>query len=361
MSVYFSLLFLIVLIHLLPLNNQKTYNLKLLISFLLIFIFGAIRVDFGADYYSYEKIFEGIHNQNFVNSGLTTELGFQWLCILSPSYRVLLVLLTGLMSISYFFLFKKYVQRKYAIFAFILLFICTYSLIGQLTGIRNAIVINILMLSIPFLVNRKIIPFFLIIITGAFFHTSSLLMLPLYFIITPGILSIRKSIGVFLFLIIFTIFIRSEYGIKIMMGITLLFFDRYEIYVMNENINSEFSLGLILYWILIFIFIIITLFILTKLKLKEENNERVILKLSLCFWVVFLIGSFGLSSRLYFFFAPFLIVASTIIAKKLISNTLRYSYLFLLLFYFSFYFFNDWIQNENFDQYFREYHNILGL
>ena len=191
MTVYFTLYFAIVLIYLVPF--KISFNSKLFISFLLIFIYGAFRIDYGSDYSGYEKFFDDFHSQKLMDIDSKYEVGYQLLNMILPSYRMVIIVLTALLSISYYSLFKKYIIRKYIILAFSILFICTFSLIGQLTGLRNAIAINIFMLSITFIIDRKILYYFLMILLGSLFHTSALFMLPLYFITTPNIVTEKSK------------------------------------------------------------------------------------------------------------------------------------------------------------------------
>ena len=163
-----------------------------------------------------------------------------------------------------------------------------------------------------------------------------------------------------LLLILFTIIIRSNFGTIFISDFTSLLFSKYETYLTDEKLVSNFGVGLILTWILVFYNIAVILFVLSKLK-QQDHEELVILKLAVLFWVISLIGAIGLSSRFYFYFIPFLIVASTIIAKKTEKNIyVNYSYIFLIVFYFLYYFITVWTKSDNFNLYFRDYHTIFS-
>ena len=92
-------------------------------------------------------------------------------------------------------LFKK--ESRYYVLAFIAYYV--YGGLGMDVNLmRNAKSIMLFLLSIPYLQNKKFFPYLLINLLGVTFHTSSLLYIPLYFLLNKRL---SKKIYLWIFLI----------------------------------------------------------------------------------------------------------------------------------------------------------------
>ena len=356
MNIFFLLLFVIIVLNLvIPSDNQRAHNLGLVFSFALIFIYGALRVNYGSDYQAYENIYFNINSGMYDNKN-NWEIGFIFLNQIVPSYRVLIIVLTLFFCICQYILFKKYIPASYTILSFILLFLITYYLIGNLTGIRNSVSICMLILSLPFLIKRQFIPFIIFIFLGSLFHTSSLFMLPIYFYATPKKWTSKNVVFFIIILAGLAIFARTSLGFETLLSLTEGdTFERYQEYLDEESIDIQLSIFTVIAMIFAALFIFFTSYFIQK----RENTpaQNVILKLSLLFWAVCFFPNIGLSSRFFFYFAPFLTVSISIILSK-IDFQLRVILTIIVLLFFSARFYN-WTQNQKFELYFREYHSII--
>ena len=146
MNIYWLVAILTLLLNrMLPSKTNKEYLINLLVSFLPLFIYGAIRVNYGNDYSSYEYFFEKFHVSGaFVgDSDEHAEVGFQYLCYIMPSFRSMLVLSAGLLYSSWVLFLYKNISAKWVWLAIILIFLMPEkNVFGVLEGIRNGMGIS---------------------------------------------------------------------------------------------------------------------------------------------------------------------------------------------------------------------------
>lgn len=105
--------------------------------------------------------------------------------------------------ICLYFLFRKY--TKYSVLTFALFF-CIQGLFLEVDLLRNMKSILLFMFSLKYLQEKKLIPYLLLNIIGVSFHASSILYLPLYFLLDRDY---NKKIILFLFLLGSIIYIGS--------------------------------------------------------------------------------------------------------------------------------------------------------
>jgi hypothetical protein len=342
MIIYWFLFSVIIILQFIPTTTNRGNKSKLIVSFLLMFIYMAIRGGFANDYEAYEEIFMESHKFKFNEvSGGNIEHGFLILNKILPSYRVLLVLLSAFTCYTYYILFHKYILPKYYSLGFALMAISGgYMLFFQMSGLRNAIAINILALSIPFVKDRKIIPYLGLMALAYFFHNSILLFMPLvYFVSTPRA-SKSRDIVVWALASLFFIAISTTSLIDNISPLVNLYFDKYAVYTEDAKAFKTGS-SLILY--LYVVIMIVLTFILSKDILLE--NDNIILKNSLLFILALLLGS--LNFRMSQYFAPYLVVATAVVMSRVKNPVLKYTYLIcnVIFLLYSFYIFTE-------DQYF---------
>lgn len=187
MKAYYLVFVLTLLISLLYyVKTDKQWRWKLFWTFLPLFIFGAIRVNFGNDYNSYEEIFDGIHSlrQFQFNHEAHAEIGYQLLNWVMPSFRLLLVLNAFLLSLSFAVFSYHNIPKKYLWLAVVLLFLNPEkNIYGSLVGMRTGLCVSSFLLGFVWVQRRKWLPFFTLIAVMSTIHTSTLLFLPIaYFV-----------------------------------------------------------------------------------------------------------------------------------------------------------------------------------
>ena len=94
----------------------------LILSLALLFLFVAFREGFTPDYYNYEDVFNLYHNNIETDDSYGDEIGFQMLCMILPSYRMLLVIHTLLYCVCAFVAIATFVPKDKYHIAFVAMF-----------------------------------------------------------------------------------------------------------------------------------------------------------------------------------------------------------------------------------------------
>jgi hypothetical protein len=158
-------------------------------TFIILLIFIGLRGFVYTDWVNYYPFYEElptIWDSNFLSifSSTRVELGFVLYRIIIKSifsnYFIWIFICSLLDLLCLSFLFLRY-SNSY-ILSFILFF-CFYGLNMEFNLLRNIKAILLFLLSIESLLNRKMIRYTLLNLIGISFHYSSLLFLPLYFIL----------------------------------------------------------------------------------------------------------------------------------------------------------------------------------
>ena len=130
--------------------NSKKY---LFLSFLILFIYLAIRYDFGSDYMTYYSMFKIINDSswreihylsNLENIGETTEFGFIYFNkILSTfsDFFFLIAVQSFVLCFVYFNLIKRFVINKFVWLAFFILIFNVNLLVRDISGLRQGFAI----------------------------------------------------------------------------------------------------------------------------------------------------------------------------------------------------------------------------
>lgn len=351
MTTYWSIALLTILINLFPAKTQKHYSVRLFVSLIPLFLFGALRVDFGLDYESYEDFFNSVKFYGFSVID-RTEIGYYYLNRLLPSFRSLLVIQTLLVCTAYYYLFKWYVPAKYAWLGFILLFLSgPFTIFFMLSGIRNAISISILILSSHFLHNRKIIPFAVLIFIAYFFHNSVIFMAPIAYLVANNKQITLKWIVVWVLVMMF-LFVASSTIVLYYIDLFIAnYFDRYITYIEQAKYLQK-GAGLLSSSFSIFLSILLMYFFKNK---RLSNKQSMIVKLSLLFLISHVLGP--LNIRMSQYFVSFFIVGSIIVMYWNINKFLKIVY-FISIFAYLIYSLIIWFNNPLFT--YNTYKSILS-
>ncbi|TLU85994.1 MAG: EpsG family protein [Chlorobium sp.] len=355
MIIYYIIFAIIIIYNIIPASNEKRARYKMLISLFIVFIYASIRSDYGLDYWEYMDYFNNCHDSNNYSNSMYQggiELGYYWLNKILPTHRVLLIILSAFTCYTYYWLFRKFVPSDYYWFGYLLLAISGgYIFFFQLSGLRNAIAINIMTLSTPLIRDRKIIIYLLYTVIAYFFHNSAIFFMPLaYFIATPSNLKnkdiILWSIGMVLLLLSAT-----SNLIDIIAPYINTYFNKYMLYIEKASVlNHENTIYLYIFTILMFI---MSLIIMKKVNLSDIEN--VILKLSNLFFVSLLLGV--INFRMSQYYAPYLLVSSIIILSRVKNPLLKYSFIGCVLIFFTYSFIVIFMGSEYYS--YDQYHTIL--
>jgi hypothetical protein len=343
MKIYWALFGTILLIQIFPLYSKKIGNIKLLLSFFLIFIYGAIRVDFGRDYKYYESLFYAIKVLYVNYSTLNIEPGFYYLNLIIPSHRGLLILLSAFTAFTYYWLFKRYIPYNYHWLGFCLMALAgDKTLFFQLSGLRNAIALNIMAFSIKFIEDRKLMIYGIFCLIAYSFHRSAILIMPVtYFLAKPEKFKL-KDIIIWTSVILTLAIARESLLISFLSPIINNFFNKYQLYL-DFAMLQMYERSIFMY---IFVFVI-SLFLFFVLNLDRlQKTEYVMFRLSLLYLIAILMGSVDIRTSQYF--VPFFLVGTIMFVGHVRDGAIRLFYIGLILLYLAYSFFHVFMGNINF-------------
>jgi|GEM_PF-1975532 len=137
------------------------------------------------DLWSYANRFQEAASMSFANFSdafRTNEYAFNYfswiVSLVTHDFRLFLVIYNIILLTIYYYTFKKYsVNVPLAIICMIL---TVY--FQSIFVLRQHLAISILLLSLPFIINKKLIPYLLICVLAFNIHISAIAWLPVYFI-----------------------------------------------------------------------------------------------------------------------------------------------------------------------------------
>lgn len=182
--IYFALILLLFLLSFLnQIDLEKRFILILeFFVFALFLLFGGLRYKVGADWDSYEVLFNGVSSIEEVVKSREEKL------YMMSNFLIKIIFDNYSFFVFVFFLIafvlKFNVIKLYSKDVFLSLMIYVYGvlLIYDFNGIRQGMAMSFIMLSIPFILNKSFVRFSLLIIIACFFHISAIVFLPFYFL-----------------------------------------------------------------------------------------------------------------------------------------------------------------------------------
>lgn len=303
--IYYCLIIILSLFSFLRYTNIKRSYITVFvfISFIFLITLGGLRFEVGADWVPYEILFNNMSSWYDVFNAREEKLYMIISYILKLLYNNYSFYIFIFFTIS--FSIKYYIIQKYSpdIFLSLIVYLFGTFLIYDVNGIRQGMAMAFVMLSIPSILNRKIIPFIILILTATFFHISALIFFPVYFLSRINISN--KAMGLFLVGCI-GIAIPIRYFLENSAIIQLIFatetFRHYSIYsnsavyAVNTPILS-IALFQRLFIFLLFIFTYKDININSKVKLLFRNGYFISI-------IIFLFLSFNgqFAARLSFYY-----------------------------------------------------------
>ena len=335
-------------------GSLTKHSRGLLYSVISVFVFLAIRYDFGNDYMAY---FERFHEINqyysfsldmFLIKG--NEFGWVYLNhIFKPfGFFGMQIFLAGFSCYILYRFIEKYVHQKHYWFAMFIYIFQPYNMLVLSSAMRQAVVVSLFLLATDYLIQKKPIRYISIILFGSLFHTTSLFLLPLVFL---SYVKIKPKIGyIFLLTLITFLFIYfGDYIFNLSSQLILQYFeDEYSRYLKidssNVGVGIGFAINTIIYIILFYNF--------KKTKIPWQVLIFNIIVLSFLF--VPLSISIPLVSRINFYFTPFLMIGYPLALKNMKKQTSKLVFvglIFISTIYQFFHFFNSLTWIEKFYEY----------
>lgn len=302
--IYYWILLLLILFLTQTGENPTSRNRALLLSVFSFFLFFAFRVGFTPDYYNYEVGFPALHSGRLDVEG-RTELGFQWLCRILPSYRAVLIVFTLFFCVCIYIAFKEYIQHKYWSLAFAILFFFTPFVLGNMSGMRSGFVTCFFFLAI--LAKQKYDKTGIFIALGliglAFlFHRSAIGLAPVLFI--PG-KPFNKYVNFVIYIVVGAgIYLGFRYANEInlfALGFAQDVLERrqYDTYF-EEAVEYAFNMNALIKMGMLLILMYITL---KSSNEEADNNRSMFLKYTALLYGLMVMPNNGFVTRFYYYFA----------------------------------------------------------
>lgn len=178
-------------------NTKQSMILYLCFSAMVLTLLAAFRYAIGFDYFSYRYIYENMECVSFDEIFLIykREFMFYIFCKILSSIHVPYI---GFLFIVSLFMHSTAMWTIYRYskipWLSVYLYITLQFFAHNMNLIRQSIALSFFLLAYPFLKERKLAPFLLIMICGALFHNSILFMIPLYFLLP--VKANVKSLGI---------------------------------------------------------------------------------------------------------------------------------------------------------------------
>ena len=168
-------------------KEKKKTVIYIILSFLILVFTASFRYAIGFDYFSYKNIYEtisGLEFNDILNYYWKEPLFFilcKLFCILGCPYHLFLVFLNiFLISAVLWFVFNYSKIPWTSIYFYITLQFLAYNM----NLLRQSVALTFFLFAYPFLKDKKIVPYTILIITGGMFHNTLLLLFPFYFLLT---------------------------------------------------------------------------------------------------------------------------------------------------------------------------------
>lgn len=187
-------IFLIALLCMMPeLNKKYPYRI---FSFAVLFLFLALRFDYGNDYMGYFDIHSAL------SAGLPawgqSDILFKNLNVLIPNFYIFIAVISLFYIFTIHFLISKNLNVRSYWFAILILLINPYLFLVHSSSIRQTLAICFFVFAVHFATQKKIAWYFVFVLLATGMHTSAIILLPLYFILNEKKITQKQIIIIFI-------------------------------------------------------------------------------------------------------------------------------------------------------------------
>ncbi|WP_352258320.1 EpsG family protein [Psychrobacter sp. TB55-MNA-CIBAN-0194] len=302
--------------------NRTSFWLPLII---LTLFAGARSYRVGTDTGNYTRNFNSQLNVEYFRFNEDIEFGYQVLeyALLSvtSSYFWLLTITSLIIVYCYLKIIKKYsVNYWFSVFLFITLGVYTFFF----NGLRQGLAMAIFTLAVPYLLEKRLIPYLLVCAVASLFHVTALFIIPFYFIVNLKVKPVYKILATFL-------------GSLLVSGVLVSYIsstnDRYENYAKaSEEAGGFLTLGF--YTVLMLLIMLVSY----VYKIKDENFQKLIMFYASGVVFIIPLAMLGTSpsgpQRLLAYFTWTLVLILPVMLKKINNVYLYIASVLLFLTYF---------------------------
>lgn len=250
---YILLLGLIVILSIIGIVSKNTLFFKLIM--LIVILFSGLRFEVGRDFKQYQLIYDNIVTS--VAPYSVNEPGYILLVKLVHFIGGTQQLIFLMFSAITMTLYSKFIiKNSPLIYVSLLIFICVGPFfLSSLNQVRQYAAIGMFLFALKYVKDKKLFKYLLVIFTSTiFFHLSTILVIPFYFLLNRKLTLFQKGMLLVLVLI----------SIKFLFWI--LSFTPYNYFIVR-GLESDYDSALILFQLLIALGVFI-------FSLKLENDEN---------------------------------------------------------------------------------------
>jgi hypothetical protein len=311
--------------------RYKNWQFLLKFSFIILFVFLALRYDFGNDYHVYLKDFLKLNpfsTIDYFSKASTFEPGWTFLChLFRPLGAMGFFAMTALLALFncfvYYRFIKKYVPPDYYWLAVFLYVFNPYFMLIHASAMRQSVAISLFLLSIDYLYKKNPVGYFLFIGLAMSFHISAIILLPVYLIgLFNWKINKMTAIGLlssYILIIFFGKMFRSELTMFVARH-----FDKYAVYNSQSGIEIGTGMGLLFYSIL---FVLILLY-----EQYQTKENAIVFKVAIIGYLVMpvslIVMIFGRSAM---YFQPATIAVMPILFANMKNRLISYTIMILLI------------------------------
>lgn len=155
------------------------------LAFIELFLFTALRYQFGNDYLNYYRSYQLIKEDRpyFANEPL-----FYWFCRLTPNFYVMVAIMSAIYVYALYKLITENIELRYTWMAMAILLVNPYIFLMDLSAMRQCMAIVMFLAAVHYAEQKNVIAYCIWVILAALFHNSAIVLLPVYWF-----LQIRKT------------------------------------------------------------------------------------------------------------------------------------------------------------------------
>lgn len=319
-------------------GDQKAYLKKIIWCFLPIFIYGALRENFGIDYPEYKYDYELLHgNAQFIDEDAHSEIGYQWLEVIIPSWRLLVMFVSTMVVSGFALLYYKYVEpRMLMLVLFFTMFDPDRCFFLSFVAMRNGLVIAGFLLCTPLIVKRRYHILLPIVFLLSLLHTSALVFIPLAILAGRNFSITKKEIWIWFGSVIVLSLLSTTDIINL--ALPLLSNESFESY-RNHYMNADNHSSLLSCSANAILMSVIFMWA-YKRRFELTPAQNVIWRVAMLFLISPFLGVLGRTRMIYFYIPFYYITITYIIQDKWLSKSNKRIFLLFvsaILLYYTFY------------------------
>ena len=230
-------------------DTKSKSNKGLILSALVVMVFGGLRYGYGSDYPSYLRGFLELMNYSFGDdfSSIRTEIGWNYINVLCQpiGFFGMVFILTAFETIVIYRFIGKYVAPQYHWIANICYTLNTNMMLLGFSMMRQFLAMCIILLAIDNIIKKKWIIAIIVVFIAGLFHATAFILIPFCFVGYLGdIKDNRKWIPFFAIFVLFMYFFGGLVFESLLPNVlTLAVFNDYGDELGNDDGKSMFSIA----------------------------------------------------------------------------------------------------------------------